>query len=48
MAVAYRPVQWNRNKLVYDAVLLVGITAYILLFLCLAPGLLDVRPIGGP
>ena len=48
MAVAYRPVQWNRNKLVYDAVLLVGITAYILLFLRLAPGLLDVRPIGGP
>jgi len=48
MAVAYRPVQWNRNKLVYDAVLLVGITAYLFLFLRFAPGWLDIRPIGGP
>lgn len=47
MAVAYRPVQWNRNKLVYDAVLVVGITAYIMLFLRLAPGWLDVKPVGG-
>lgn len=38
MAVAYRPVQWNRNKLVYDAVLLVGITAYLFLILRFAPG----------
>lgn len=48
MAVAYRPVQWNRNKLVYDAALLVGITAYLFLFIRFAPGWLDVRPIGGP
>jgi nitrite reductase/ring-hydroxylating ferredoxin subunit/DMSO/TMAO reductase YedYZ heme-binding membrane subunit len=47
MAVAYRPVQWNRNKLVYDAVLVVGVTAYILLFLRLAPGWLDAPAIGG-
>jgi DMSO/TMAO reductase YedYZ heme-binding membrane subunit len=47
MAVAYRPVQWNRNKLVYDAILAAGITIYVLLFLRFAPGWLDVKPVGG-
>ncbi len=47
MAVAYRPVQWNRNKLVYDAVLALAIAGYILLFLNFAPGWLEVRPVGG-
>ena len=30
MAIAFRPVQWNRNKLVYDIVLAAAITAYLL------------------
>ncbi len=47
MTVTFRPVQWNRNKLVYDLVLVASITVYILLFLRFAPGWLDVRPVGG-
>lgn len=38
MSVSYRPVQWNRNKLLYDAVLIVVVIVYIALFLNLAPG----------
>lgn len=37
MSAAYKPVGWNRNKLIYDAVLLCGVAAYILLYLKLAP-----------
>jgi nitrite reductase/ring-hydroxylating ferredoxin subunit/DMSO/TMAO reductase YedYZ heme-binding membrane subunit len=37
MSTAYKPVGWNRNKLIYDAVLLCGVVAYILLYLKLAP-----------
>ena len=37
MTMAYKPVGWNRNKLIYDAVLLCGVVAYILLYLKLAP-----------
>lgn len=37
MSTAYKPVGWNRNKLIYDAVLLCGVIAYILLYLQLAP-----------
>jgi nitrite reductase/ring-hydroxylating ferredoxin subunit/DMSO/TMAO reductase YedYZ heme-binding membrane subunit len=37
MSHSYKPVQWNRNKLIYDAFLLVGVAAYLLLFLQLAP-----------
>ena len=47
MTQSFRPVQWNRNKLVYDLFLVGGITLYIVLFLRLAPGWLDVRPFGG-
>ena len=47
MTVAYRPVQWNRYKLAYDAALAAGIAVYILLFLRFAPGWLDVPRIGG-
>lgn len=39
MSHAYKPVLWNRNKLIYDAFLLVGITAYLLIYLQLAPAL---------
>jgi nitrite reductase/ring-hydroxylating ferredoxin subunit/DMSO/TMAO reductase YedYZ heme-binding membrane subunit len=33
MSIAFRAVQWNRNKLVYDAIVLAGITLYIATFL---------------
>ena len=37
MSARYVPVSWNRNKIVYDIVLVVAIIAYILVFLRLAP-----------
>jgi len=46
MTVAYRPVQWNRAKLVYDVVLAAAAVAYILIFLAVAPAFQDVtRPL---
>lgn len=48
MSVRYQTVGWNRNKLVYDAVLIVAIAAYILVFLRVAPAFQDVtRPLDG-
>ena len=32
MSVGYTPVQWNRNKVVYDRVLVAGVLAYLALF----------------
>ncbi len=43
MSVSYRPVIWNRNKWVYDTVLLLFVVSYILLFIRFAPDLLDVK-----
>jgi len=37
MSAAYRPVIWNRNKMIYDAVLVVGIFVYVNLFLQVGP-----------
>ena len=37
MSHSYKPVIWNRNKLIYDALLLLGVAGYLLLFLNLAP-----------
>jgi DMSO/TMAO reductase YedYZ heme-binding membrane subunit/nitrite reductase/ring-hydroxylating ferredoxin subunit len=37
MSIAYRPVGWNRNKLIYDGFLLCGVIAYLLVFLKAAP-----------
>ena len=37
MSASYKPVGWNRNKLIYDAVLIIACAAYILIFLRLAP-----------
>ena len=37
MSVAYKPVTWTASKLVYDAVLVVAITAYLYLFVHVAP-----------
>ncbi len=36
MSVAYRAVQWNRQKLIYDALVLLGVGTYLVLFLQLA------------
>ncbi len=43
MSVSYRPIGWTRSKIVYDAVLLAGITVYLIGFLRLAP---RARPAG--
>lgn len=46
MSVAYIPVQWNRNKWLYDAVLVVLVFAYIAIFLHVAtPAQGFARPI---
>ncbi len=37
MSVAYKPVLWNRTKLIYDAFLLAGVAAYLLIFMEIAP-----------
>lgn len=42
MSVAYIPVQWNRNKWFYDAVLLGMVVLYIVAFLKWAPAFQDV------
>jgi nitrite reductase/ring-hydroxylating ferredoxin subunit/DMSO/TMAO reductase YedYZ heme-binding membrane subunit len=36
MSHAYKPVLWNRNKLIYDAFLVVGVGAYLVIFMELA------------
>ena len=46
MSVAYIPVQWNRNKWFYDAVLVGMVVLYIVAFLEWAPAFQDVtRPV---
>ena len=48
MSVAYVPVQWNRSKWVYDAVLLGAVAVYLGLFLHLGNGWSDqTRPTDG-
>ena len=42
MSARYVPVGWNTSKIVYDAVALVLVGSYILLFLHLAPRLQDI------
>lgn len=41
MAVLYQPVIWNRNKIVYDVVLIACVALYIYAFLRLAPDMVD-------
>lgn len=43
----YRPVQWNRSKLVYDLCLGAGVALYLLVYLRWAPGLVEPPLIGG-
>ena len=48
MSVKYVPVQWNRNKWLYDAVLVALVGAYLWIFLRVAPDFLDhARPTDG-
>lgn len=48
MSVQYRPVTWTRSKLIYDLVLALGISAFIIIFLRYAPGWLESPRISGP
>ena len=41
MSIGYQPVQWNRNKYIYDIIVLIGISGYIFSFMQLAPLWLD-------
>jgi len=46
MSVKYIPVQWNPNKWVYDAIMLVGVALFLYVFLNTSPSILDhERPI---
>lgn len=48
MSDRYQPVSWNRNKLIYDAVLLALVIGYVLIFLDVAPAYQTVtRPLTG-
>ncbi len=48
MSVKYVSVQWNRNKWLYDAVLVALVGAYLWIFLRVAPGFLDhTKPTDG-
>ena len=42
MSMRYAPVGWNRNKIIYDVVLLAAVVAYILLYIKIAPSFQDV------
>ncbi len=49
MGVDYKPVIWNRNKYIYDAVLLVAVFSYIYLYLKTGPMFQDLsRPVEVP
>jgi hypothetical protein len=39
MSVGYRAVQWNRDKLVYDGLLLLALAVYVTAFLIVVPRL---------
>lgn len=39
MSHSYKPVQWNRTKLIYDGILLLGIAGYLTIFMDVAPRL---------
>ena len=37
MSAQYKPVIWNRNKLIYDALLITVVAIYVLTFVRLVP-----------
>lgn len=39
MSHTYKPVQWNRTKLIYDAFLVSAVAAYLMIFMEIAPAL---------
>lgn len=41
MSVKYIPVQWNKNKWFYDAVMLAGVGLFLYIFLNITPSILD-------
>ena len=41
MSVKYTPVQWNHNKWLYDAVMLIGVVAFLSIFLFIIPDFLS-------
>ncbi len=41
MSVKYIPVQWNRNKWLYDGIMLAGVVAFLWIFLFVSPELLS-------
>lgn len=48
MSVKYVPVQWNRNKYLYDAVMLAAVSVFLWVYLRLTPGWVDhARPVDG-
>ena len=48
MSVKYIPVQWNRNKYAYDAVMLAAVGLFLWVYLRLTPGWVDhARPVDG-
>jgi nitrite reductase/ring-hydroxylating ferredoxin subunit/DMSO/TMAO reductase YedYZ heme-binding membrane subunit len=48
MSVQYMPVLWNRNKIFYDAVLLISVALYLYIFIRVAPAYQDVsKPVDG-
>ena len=48
MSVQYTPVIWNRNKMVYDAILLIAVALYLYIFIRVGPFYEDItRPIDG-
>jgi len=48
MSVRFTPVQWNRNKWIYDGVMLAGVTAFLWIFLYVTPGALGYDPAINP
>lgn len=48
MSVRYVPVQWNRNKWIYDGILIAGVVGYLTAFLQIGAGMAEAtRPVDG-
>lgn len=41
MSVRYVPVQWNRNKWIYDGILIAGVVGYLTAFLQIGAGMAE-------
>lgn len=48
MSVQYKPVLWNRNKILYDIILLIAVALYLQIYIRLGPDFAEVtRPMDG-